>query len=92
MIEIIGYAAALLTTISFLPQVIKTIRTKDTQGISLFMYLLFVAGIVLWLIYGISISNMVIILANALTLGLSSIVLGYKIVDTIKEKSVKQPK
>ena len=90
MTEIIGYIAALLTTISFLPQVIKTIKTKDTEGISLSMYLLFVTGIVLWLIYGFSISNMVIILANTLTLALSSIVLYYKIKATLSsENSIK---
>ena len=79
MVEFIGYTAAILTTISFLPQVIKTVKTKNTDGISLTMYLLFVVGIALWLVYGILIENLVIILANSLTLLLSSIVLSYKI-------------
>lgn len=79
MSEFIGYIAACLTTVSFLPQVIQTVKTKNTDGISLTMYILFVVGIGLWLAYGLMIRNGVIILANTLTLTLSSIVLFYKI-------------
>ena len=50
--EIIGLVAAFITTASFLPQVFKTYKTKDTSGLSLTMYLTFFVGIVLWLIYG----------------------------------------
>ncbi|MFZ1873139.1 SemiSWEET transporter [Serratia sp. D1N4] len=67
-ISLIGYLAASLTTLSFLPQAIKVISTRNTQGISLLMYGMFVAGLLLWLIYGVLIGNMAVSLANLLTL------------------------
>src|SRR5687767_3526924 len=48
-----GYVAATLTTVAFLPQTIKTIRSRDTRSISLWMYLVFTVGVVFWLVYGI---------------------------------------
>jgi len=84
-IEYLGYIAAFLTTASFLPQVLKTIKTKDTSGISLTMYFFFVIGIVLWFIYGLKLGSMPIILANLFTGLMSSVILFYK----IKEVSVK---
>ena len=63
----IGYLAAFLTTLSFVPQAIKTIRTQDTEGISVLMYLGFTVGVFLWLVYGIMRDDLVIIIANALT-------------------------
>jgi len=71
--------AAVITTLSFIPQVLQTIRTRDTSGISLPMYSLFVCGISLWLIYGIMIRDIPIILANFSTMALASIILIYKI-------------
>ena len=76
---IIGFIAALLTTTSFLPQAIKTIRTKNTSGISLFMYSLFSLGTLMWLLFGIFTNNSPIIIANAVTLVFAIIVLFYKI-------------
>ncbi len=64
---IIGYAAATLTTISFVPQAIKTIKTRDTEGISVLMYFGFTAGVFFWMVYGILRGDIVIIAANALT-------------------------
>jgi MtN3 and saliva related transmembrane protein len=78
MFNFIGYLAAFLTTVSFLPQAIHTLRTKDTSGISLLMYSMFVAGVFLWLVYGILIQNRVIIIANVVTLILSGSVLWMK--------------
>ncbi len=77
---LLGYVAGTLTTISFLPQAIKTIKTKDTHGISLIMYLVFTSGIIMWLIYGITIFSLPIIIPNAITLVLSSIILVMKII------------
>ena len=74
-IEILGYFAAFCTTISFLPQTIKTIKTKDTSSLSLSMYSLFVLGVGCWLIYGLVISNYPIVIANIITLFLSGIIL-----------------
>ena len=80
-IEYIGYVAAILTTGSFLPQMIKTIRTKDTSGISLFMYLFFVLGIILWFVYGLKIKSMPIILANVFTGIMATVILLYKVIE-----------
>ncbi len=79
MINIFGYIAATLTTISFLPQAIKTIKTKNTSGISLAMYSIFTTGVGFWLIYGILLKNPIIITSNAITLVLTAIILGIKI-------------
>jgi MtN3 and saliva related transmembrane protein len=78
-ISLVGYLAAFCTTISFLPQAIKTIQTKDTSGISLYMYGLFTIGTLFWLIYGIQSGAVPVAVANAITLLFASIILGYKI-------------
>jgi MtN3 and saliva related transmembrane protein len=78
-ITIIGLVAAFCTTISFLPQAIKTIQTKNTSGISLSMYFLFAFGTLLWLVYGLLSLNIPIIIANAITLVFASIILVYKV-------------
>lgn len=79
MVDFIGYIAAFLTTISFLPQVIKTVKTKDTSGISLGMYSIFFTGICFWLAYGLLKGDMIIALANVITIILAGIVLFFKI-------------
>ncbi|MCL4149700.1 UNVERIFIED_CONTAM: hypothetical protein GTU68_020196 [Idotea baltica] len=79
MYEIIGYIAAFLTTVSFIPQAIKTIKTKDTKSISLLMYSSFSLGVFLWLVYGIYLNNLAIILANIVTLIFCIIILYNKI-------------
>lgn len=76
---IIGLLAAIGTTSSFVPQAIKTIKTKNTSGISLDMYSLFSFGTLLWLIYGIMNNDWPIIIANGITLIFASIILIYKI-------------
>jgi MtN3 and saliva related transmembrane protein len=76
---IIGYLAAFGTTVSFLPQAIKTIQTKNTSGISLLMYGLFTLGTLFWLIYGIMSGSLPVAIANAITLLFASIILVYKI-------------
>jgi MtN3 and saliva related transmembrane protein len=77
--SIIGYMAAVGTTISFLPQAVKTIQTKDTSGISLPMYILFTVGTLFWLIYGIMADSYPVAIANAITLIFASIILAYKL-------------
>lgn len=79
VITVIGFAAAFLTTVSFLPQAIKTIRTKDTSGISLFMYSLFALGTVGWLLFGLLTNNMPVVVANAVTMVFALVILSYKI-------------
>ncbi|QWE17937.1 SemiSWEET transporter [Polynucleobacter corsicus] len=77
--EFIGYCAAFLTTIAFLPQAIQSWRTRDLSGISVGMYSLFTAGVGLWLIYGLIIEKWPLILANALTFALALSILVLKL-------------
>jgi MtN3 and saliva related transmembrane protein len=79
MENMLGILAASLTTFSFLPQTTKTIKEKDTSSISLTMYIMHVIGILLWLIYGLSLKNIVLIMSSAITLLLSSIILINKV-------------
>lgn len=79
LINIIGYAAAILTTLAFIPQVIKTLKERKTENISLGMYIIFTIGIALWLTYGILKMEYPIILANVITLVLALIILTLKI-------------
>jgi len=79
-VAIIGFSAAICTTTAFLPQAIKTLKTKSTKDISLIMYLLFCIGVFLWLIYGLYLNSYPIILANIITLVLALIVLTMKII------------
>ena len=78
-LELLGYAGALLTTGSFIPQAIMTIRTRDTRGISRGMYVIFTIGVAFWLAYGIAIESLPMILANTVTLGLAGTVLALKL-------------
>ncbi|HTM93439.1 MAG TPA: SemiSWEET transporter [Flavisolibacter sp.] len=78
-VKVVGYLAAMATTIAFLPQAFHTIKTKDTKGISLGMYLVFTFGVVMWLLYGIFTNDVSIISANAITLILTIIILVYKL-------------
>ena len=79
IITITGFAAAILTTASFLPQAIKTIQTKDTSGISLIMYSLFALGTLLWFLFGFFSNNLPVTIANAVTLVFACIILVYKV-------------
>ena len=75
----IGFFAGFCTTIAFIPQAFKVWRTKSTKDISLLMFLIFTTGVISWLIYGITISDFPIIIANSITLLLSIFILFYKI-------------
>lgn len=86
MPEMIGYLAATLTTASFLSQAILTIRTKDTESLSLSMYSLFTLGVFCWLVYGLYISDKAIIFANAITLVLAASILSFKIYNVLLKK------
>ncbi len=77
--EVIGLFAATLTTACWLPQALKTIRSKDTSGISLVTQMMFTLGVFLWLIYGLYLGNWPLIIANAITFVLVSIILALKL-------------
>jgi MtN3 and saliva related transmembrane protein len=73
--ELIGYAAATLTTIAFIPQVRHTWRQGAAHGVSLAMYAIFTSGVALWLVYGLLLGAWPIIIANAITLTLALFIL-----------------
>ena len=75
----LGYVAAVLTTISFVPQALLIIKSKDTKGISLPMYILFTIGVACWLLYGIYFGMIPVIIANFITLVLAVVILTFKI-------------
>ena len=79
IIKYIGFFAAFCTTIAFLPQAIKVYKSKSTKDISLYMFVIFTIGVFSWLVYGIIISDLPIILANAITLILSLFILVFKL-------------
>ena len=74
-----GYLAATLTTLSFVPQAVKTIRSRDTRGLSLGMYVVFTLGIACWFGYGIVLHSWPMIVANIITFGLSATILALKL-------------
>jgi len=78
-LEWFGYAAAVLTTGSFIPQAVMTIRTRNTTGVSRGMYIIFTLGVALWLAYGIAIDSLPMILANSVTLLLAATILALKL-------------
>ena len=78
-IQLLGLAAGMLTTIAFLPQVIKTWRSRSAKDLSLGMFSLFCAGVVLWLTYGILVRDIPVIAANFMTLMLASTLLFFKL-------------
>lgn len=77
--DALGYAAATLTTMSFVPQAWRTFRTKDVSGISTRMYSVFTLGVALWLLYGLLLGAWPLIVANAVTLALAAAILLMKL-------------
>ena len=78
-IEIFGYIAAILTTAAFLPQLIKTLKTKKADDVSLITLIMFIIGVLCWIVYGYKISSIPILLANLITLLLNLLILISKI-------------
>lgn len=85
-VTLLGYIAAFCTTCSFVPQVLHILKTGNTDSISLAMYSIFVSGVFLWLVYGVVVQDPPIIVANAITLVLASVILVLKIRATIKRR------
>lgn len=78
-IELLGTLAGILTTFSFIPQAYQTLKTRQTHGISLPMYLIFTLGVFCWLVYGFALSAWPIVAANALTFLLAFSILTMKL-------------
>lgn len=77
--DLIGYTAAALTTIAFVPQAWLTWKTRRAEGVSLGMYLIFTIGVAGWLVYGILLGAWPVVVANAVTLALALFILGMKL-------------
>lgn len=75
----IGAAAAILTTICWLPQAVRVVRYKDTRAISLTTNIVFTIGITLWMIYGIALDNWPLIIANAISIMFTSVIIAMKL-------------
>ena len=78
-IEFFGYFAAILTTVAFLPQLIKTLKTKKAEDVSLITLIMFICGVGSWIIYGCKISSFPIVIANVITFILNFFILISKI-------------
>jgi MtN3 and saliva related transmembrane protein len=79
IIEIIGSVAAVLTTLSFIPQAWQTFKTKDVSGISLPMYSMFTTGVLLWLVYSIALQSWPMIVSNCITAPVALAILSMKL-------------
>jgi MtN3 and saliva related transmembrane protein len=77
--EWLGYVAAVLTSASFIPQAVMTIRSRDTRAISRGMYIIFTVGTALWLAYGVALDSWPMILANVVTFVLAATILVLKL-------------
>ena len=79
-IEFFGYFAAILTTLAFIPQLIKTLKTKTAEDVSLTTLIMFLTGVAAWIIYGIQISSKPILIANMITFLLNFLILVFKLI------------
>ena len=79
MLDLIGLAAGFLTTVAFVPQVLKVWKTRSARDLSLAMYLVFTTGVALWLLYGILIDSRPLVVANAVTFVLALFILVMKL-------------
>lgn len=77
--EVVGSIAAILTTVSFVPQAWHSFKTRDVSGISLGMYSVFTVGVALWLVYGLLLGAWPLIIANSITLALAAAILTMKL-------------
>jgi len=79
-IEFLGYFAAILTTLAFIPQLTKTLKTKKAEDVSLTTLIMFLTGVAAWIIYGIQISSKPILIANLITFLLNFLILVFKLI------------
>lgn len=79
LVSFIGLAAAFVTTLCWVPQAWRILRTRDTAAISLPAYAAFATGIGLWLVYGLSLGDLPLILSNTVTLALQLAIVGLKL-------------
>ena len=85
-IDLFGFSAALLTTIAFLPQLYKTWKTRSADDVSLIMLILFISGLICWIIYGLKIHSIPILIANLVTFIFNFLILILKITYSERKK------
>jgi MtN3 and saliva related transmembrane protein len=78
-VDILGYSAGFITSLTFLPQVIKTWKEKSAKDISLMMFIIAAVNEVMWIVYGVLLNNWVIILTNSIVLTMSLIMIFLKL-------------
>ncbi len=78
-IDILGYIAGVLVVISLLPQTIKSWKTKSTKDLSLWRYVIYIAGLILWIVYALLIDNGPVAIMNGIGLILATLILYLKI-------------
>ena len=88
VIEIIGLIAGGLTVVGYLPQVVRTVRTRDTKGLSLAMFAIIMTSAMLWMIYGFGIESTALVLTNSLVLICAAIIMGVKIYEEHKKPKI----
>jgi len=76
---LLGYVAATCTTLAFVPQLVRIVRTRSTRDISLGMFVVITTGVLLWMIYGLLIHDRPVIIANAVTFALTLAILVLKL-------------
>lgn len=86
VIRLLGFLAGGLTTVSFLPQVVKSLRTRHMGDFNLLFILLMLAGLVLWTVYGFMLGQLPLIVANGVTIALNLILLWLKIEDMARRR------
>jgi len=79
--DALGYVAAILTTSSFIPQAVQTLRTRDTSGISLGMYVMFTSGVVIWALFGLVSGDGPVLISNVITAVPAGLILHRKILN-----------
>ena len=84
-IDLLGFLAGLFTTIAFIPQVIKTWRSKSAEDVSILMFAMFILGVLLWCVYGIEIHSIPVIVANVITFVLAATILVLKLIFEINK-------
>lgn len=92
MADLIGLLAGVLTTIAFVPQLLKIYATKSGKDVSARMFVMFSAGVALWLVYGIMIRSLPVIIANVVTLGLAVAIMALKIHYGRRETANRRPR
>ena len=91
-IKLIGFLAGFLTTVSFLPQVIKSLRTRHMGDFNLLFLLLMIAGLILWTVYGFMLGQLPLIVANGVTIALNLVLLWLKLEDMARRRRFRNDK